>query len=336
MLNKDFEDSKLIIKNSNIFFKNKHDEVLFINKILIMKYFYDNKSLQNKLISKNEIFNVPYSIEITKSNFEKKIFSKLNLNFFKLKINNELNYDNGIKKGLVKFTLNKEKFNATYDIKEGNFTFKLFDSLENSNFSYKGKVNFNPFYSNLEGIVKEIDYFHFLNSSSLILQLLKTEILNNKNLNSDINIHANEINDNRNFNKIFLNSKIQEGLIDIDNTKFSWKDFVDFVLKDSLIYVKDGELVLDGKLDLTINDSEEIYKFLLTPKNYRSDLKNIKANLIYNFDQKSITLSNILIDKKNNHDVSKILKSLVFKKNKLQNRSYLKGKLNKALKLYAG
>ena len=111
---------------------------------------------------------------------------------------------------------------------------------------------------------------------------------------------------------------------------------MDFSLEDSLIYTKDGELILDGKLTINIKNSNEVYKFLLTPKLYRNELTNIKANFIYNFDQKIANLSNILIDDKDNQDVNKTLESLIFKKNKLQNRIYLKSILNKALKFYAG
>jgi hypothetical protein len=336
LLDSDFQNGKLLIKDSNIFYKNKDDEVLFINKIINMSYFYDKKNFQNKVISENEIFNLPYSIELYKSNINRKIFSKLNFNFLKLEINNELYFDNEVKKGLMNFTLNKDKFKATYDINENNFIFNLSKSLENSNFSYKGKVNFNPFYSKIDGVVKEINILHLINSNTLILQLLKTEILNNKNLNFDLNIYADESQNFSDFNKIFLNSKIQEGLIDIDDTKFSWKDNADFLLEDSLIYVKDGELILDGKLNLVIKNSDKIYKFLLTPKNYRTELKNIKAHFVYNFDQKILNLDNIIIDNKNNKDINEILEILILKKNKLQNRIYLKSIFNKALIFYAG
>ena len=336
LLDGNFKDGKLVIKDSNIFYKNKDDEFLFINKILNMEYFYDYKDLQNKVVSKNEIFNLPYSFELMKNNIEKKIFSKLNLDFLKLEINNELDFSNEVKKGLLNFQLNKDNFSVTYDINENNFIFNLFDNLENSNFSYKGEVNLNPFYSKLEGAIKEINILYLLNSNSLILQLLKTEILNNKNLNFDLNIYADESQNFSNFIKIYLNSKIQEGLIDIDNTRFSWRDNADFSLEDSLIYVKDGELILDGKFNLTIKNSDEIYKFLLTPKNYRNELKNIEANFVYNFDQKIVNLDNIIIDNKNNKDLNKTLESLIFKKNKLQNRIYLKIILNRALKFYAG
>jgi hypothetical protein len=336
LLDGNFQDGKLVIKDSNIFYRNKDDEVLFINKILKMEYSYDVKSLQDKVVSENEMFNLPYSIELIKSNTKKNFISRLNLDFLKLKINNELDFSNEAKRGLANFTLNKGKFSSSYDINKDNFTFNLFDNLENSNFFYESTVNFNPFYSKLEGNVREINILNFLNSNSLILQLFKTEILNNKNLNIDLNIYADKSQNFSDFIKIHLNSKIQEGLIDFDNTRFSWRDNVYFSLEDSLIYVKDGELILDGKFNLTIKNSNEVYKFFLTPKIYRNKLKNIKANFVYNFDRKIVNLDNIIIDNNNIKKVNKTLKSLIFKKNRLQNRVYLKNIFNKAFKFYAG
>ena len=45
-------ENKITIKNSNIFFKNKDDEVLFINKIDKSKFFYDSNNLKNSLTQK--------------------------------------------------------------------------------------------------------------------------------------------------------------------------------------------------------------------------------------------------------------------------------------------
>ncbi len=267
---------------------------------------------------------------------KKKIFFKLDLNFLKLKLNNELDFSKKVKKGIVNFTLNKKNFRALYDMNDSSFIFNLFDNLDNPNFSYKGEINLNPFYSKLEGAIKEINILYLLDSNLLILQFLKTEILNNKNFNFDLNIYSDVSRNFSDFTKINLYSKFQEGLVDIDKTRFSWKDNADFSLEDSLIYIKAGELILDGKLNLTIKNSDAIYKFLLTPKKYRNELKNIKANFVYNFDRKIISLNNIIIDNINNKDVNEILENLIFKKNRLQNRVYLKSILNRALKFYAG
>jgi hypothetical protein len=85
LLDNDFQDINLIINDSKIFYKNKNNEVLFINKILNMKYFYDDKILQNKVFSKNEIFNLPYSLELHKKSIEKKNIFKIKFKFFKIR-----------------------------------------------------------------------------------------------------------------------------------------------------------------------------------------------------------------------------------------------------------
>ena len=104
----------------------------------------------------------------------------------------------------------------------------------------------------------------------LFAQLLKTEIFNNKNIDFKLNINADKIYKNFNFKNINLNSKIQDGLIDTDNTKFKWKNIADFELLESLIFVKNGELILDGKLKINIKIIMKFINFFLTPKNYRN------------------------------------------------------------------
>ena len=86
LLNKSFRNGKLIIKNSKVFFSQIENEVLFINKIFKMVYYYDPKELKNILYSENEIFNVPYSIEFFFGEDKNNIFPLINFNSMKLKI----------------------------------------------------------------------------------------------------------------------------------------------------------------------------------------------------------------------------------------------------------
>tara|TARA_A100001035_G_scaffold219070_1_gene179032 strand:+ start:81 stop:707 length:627 start_codon:yes stop_codon:yes gene_type:complete len=44
LLRTDPNENKIIIRNSNIFFQNKNEEILFINKIKKSKFFYDSKN----------------------------------------------------------------------------------------------------------------------------------------------------------------------------------------------------------------------------------------------------------------------------------------------------
>ena len=165
---------------------------------------------------------------------------------------------------------------------------------------------------------------------------MKTEIFYNTNIDFKLNINAENVDGNSNFRNIIIKSKIQEGLIDVDNTTFEWRNFADFELLDSLIFVKDGELVLDGKLKININNYNEIYKFLLTPKNYRNVIKKIDLNFTYNFDQNIAELKDIKIDENINQNVNRILNNVILKKDDLQNKIYFKNLLNAALKNYSG
>ncbi len=336
LLNKNFNDGNLIIKNSNIFFRNSENEVMFINKILKMKYYYDPKELKNIIFSNNEIFNIPYSIESFFNEDKSKIFSKINLNVMKLKIENELSIGEEKKVGKSELILNKLKRIIEYQIEKKSFKFHIFDKLDTPSITYNGKFNLKPFYAFLDGNLENINLNSLLGSNAIIAQLLKTELFNNKNINFNLNINAGRIYNHTNFVNVNLKSKIQDGLIDIDNTKFQWRNFADFEFLESLVFVKNGELVLDGKLKINIIDYNNIYKFLLTPKKYRNSIKKIDLNFTYNFDQKVAELKDIKIDNKINQNVNEILNNVILKKDDFQNKIYFKNLLNEAIKSYAG
>ena len=336
LLNRDFQDGNIIINNSNVFFKHIEDEVLFITKIFKMKYYFDSKELKNIFYSENEIFNIPFSLESYFSDDNKKNLSTINLNLMKLNIENELIFENDKKIGKSKLNLNKIKRLLDYKIEKNSFNFRIFDKIDQPDFTYKGKFNFKPFFANLEGNLDEINLNHLFGNNAIVAQFLKTEIFNNKNIDLKVNINANSIYKNYNFKNIRLNSKIQEGLIDADKTKFEWKDIADFELLESLIFVRNGELVLDGKLKINLKDYNEVYKFLLTPKNYRNKINQIDLNFTYNFDQKIAELKDVKIDNKINQNINKILSNVILKKDDFQNKIYFKNLLNEAIKSYAG
>ena len=80
-------ENQIIFKNSNIFYENKFNEILFINKISNSRFFYDSNNLQNVLISDNKISHsyCKKVIKPTEQEIENhKLFLKTNLkkNYF--------------------------------------------------------------------------------------------------------------------------------------------------------------------------------------------------------------------------------------------------------------
>ena len=336
LLKNDYSNFKFEIKNSNIFYNNIKNDVLFINKINKLKYYYDKKKFSNFVIADSEIFNIPYLVKF-QNDFEKKeIKNSINFDLLKLKIENQFSYKNIEKKGFMKLLYNKRKSNAEYSLSKNLFKFSYSDKLLEPNFIYKGNINFKPFFSESSGNLKEISSNQLLNPNSALAQLLKTEILNNKNLNIKTSINANQIKSYKDLINLIFKIKISEGLIDINETSLSWLDHVDFKILDSLLYVNDNNLVLDAFIEIKINDYNEVYKFFQTPRNYRKKIKKIEFNLNYNFDQFTAKLNDIKIDNFIHEEISKNLNQFILKDNKLQNRIYFKNLMNQAIKNYAG
>ena len=336
LLDNNFLDANLNIKNSNIFFRDSENEILFINIIKDLKYYYDPNELKNILYSKNEIFNTPFSLKAINHKDETKLYTKLNLDFAKLQIENIFNYKDDIKSGSATLLFNKDKSLINYKTNKNFFEFDYFNELENKKFLYKGKFNFKPFYSSIEGDIEEINFSYIFGTNAIVAELLKTEIFNNKNLDFKLNINANKIKNNPKFTNLFLKSKIQEGLIDIDDTKLEWKDSSVIKLTDTLIFVRDGKLFLDGKSKIKITNAKNIYKFLLTPKNFRKKIKTIDFNFSYSFNDNAIILSDIIIDGKYNQKVNERLNNIYLRDNDLQNKIYFKNMMNDAIAAYAG
>jgi hypothetical protein len=336
LLDGDFEDINLEILDSNIFYKNLENDVLFINHIESAKYIYDPKEFKNTLFSKNNIFNLPYSIELSNNEEEKKLNSKINIESFNLQLENQFSYGEELKLGLSEFNFLNSKSIAEYKMSKNYFEFKLFDKSQKSKFSYNGKLNFRPFHSYLMGSANTIDFSHLFSDNAIVKQLLKTEILNNKNLYFKLNVSANKTKNFNSFTNIFLKSKIQEGLIDLDQTKFSWKNHANFSLTDSLIYLKNGKLVLDANSEIKLINLDEIYKFLITPKNLRKKINRMNINFTYLFDEKTLNINDITVDGITDKNFLNNLNEINLKENSLQNKIYFKNLLNKAIKSYAG
>jgi hypothetical protein len=336
LLDSDFGDIKFEILDSNIFYRNLENDVLFINHIESAKYIYDPKQFKNILYSKNNIFNLPYSMELSNNDEKKKLYSKINIESFGLKLENQILYGEELKSGLLEFNKLNSKSIAEYKAGKNYFEFKLFDKAQKSKFSYNGKLNFRPFHSYLEGSLNSIDFSYLFSANAIIIQLLKTEILNNKNIDFKLNISANKIENFDNFTNIFVNSRVQEGLIDLDQTKFSWKNYVNFSLLDSLIYIKNGKLVLDANSEIDLINLDEIYKFLVTPKNLRKKINKMNINFTYLFDDKTLNINDVKVDGVTDENLLKNLNEIYLKENSLQNKIYLKKYLNDAIKNYAG
>ena len=92
----------------------------------------------------------------------------------KLKIQNQLTFKNEKKIGKSEFVSNKLRRIAEYQIEKNSFNFYMFDKIDQPDVIYKGKLNFKPFYANLEGNLNEINFNYLFGTNAIVAQLLKT------------------------------------------------------------------------------------------------------------------------------------------------------------------
>ncbi len=289
-------DHSLSILKSNIFFNNEDDEILFINKIDFINLFYDEKNFQNILFFKNEIFNIPFKLKIRNKPLEQKFTSTFNSKKIRLNIENEFDYKENIKKGLVSILLINKDTKLNYKITNNTLTFNSLDEEK----SYIGNFDFKPFYLLANFNYENMTVKNLLKNDSFIVDLFKSEILNNKNLNINTNFKIKNINDINEFNQLDLNLSLSEGNISPSNSSVMWKDDLQIVLDESYLIYEKSEIYLVSKIIINLKDAMDFFSFFQVPRKNRKAIKKIEFDLNYNISNSQLNFDNIIVDNKEN------------------------------------
>ena len=264
-------ENKIIIKNSNIFYQNKDDEILFINKIKNSKFFYDSNNLQNVLISRNEIFNLPFKIYIKNDKFNKRLISNFNSQKIRLNIDNEFVYDENIKNGNVNIRFINKNTSLDYQIDKNSFKFS---SSKEKN-SYTGQIDFKPFYLTTNFDYVGLSSKNLIDKDSILIDIIKTEIFNNKNLNAKINLNLKDITDINELNNLLLKIEIEEGEINFSNTSLMWKKDLKISFNETFLSFVDNQIRLIGKTIFEFENLDNFYKSFQVKRNNRKKIKKI-------------------------------------------------------------
>tara|TARA_Y100001980_G_C14537910_1_gene314965 strand:- start:500 stop:1990 length:1491 start_codon:yes stop_codon:yes gene_type:complete len=332
LLNTEPNENKISIKNSNIFYENKDEEILFINKIRNSKFFYDSKNLQNVLFSENKIFNLPFKLLVRNDKFNKKVNTNFNSKKIRLNINNEVDYNDEVKKGNinVKF-INK---NTSFDYEIDNNSLKFLSTNDKN--IYKGQIDFKPFYFTADFNYIGISSKNFLNDDSFFIEILRTEIFNNRNLNAKININLEDITDINELNSLFLKIDIEEGEINFSESNLMWKKDLKIRFNESFLIYSDNEIKFIGSIILEFEDLDNFYKSFQVKKDNRSRLKKIELDFIYSVDKKTFNFDNVKVDNVEDKNLEKYLDNFNSSQNRIFNKITFKNFVSDFFNAYAG
>ena len=332
LLNTEPNENKITIKNSNIFFNSKEDEVLFINRIYQSKFYYDQNKLMNILSAKNKIFNIPFNIEIKNDKFNKKIFSEFKSKKFRLSVTNLFEYDDKNNSGFMDVLLINKSTSFNYKIKKNSLSF-ISDIRNNS---YDGTIDFKPFYFNANFNYDGLSSKNLFNNDSIIFQMIKSELFNNDNLNILLNINVKNIVNINELNNLFLKVAIEEGEIRLSNSSIKWKDDLDIILNECLIDYENDEVKLIGDVKFKFKDIDNFYSSYQVKKDHRKKIQEIQFDFVYNFIQKKISFDNVKIDNMSNEKIDEFINQFDQRGTKVFNKITFKNFLNNFFGIYAG
>ena len=322
---------KLIIKNSSIFFLDKDEEVLFINQIDNSKFYFDFKNLKNIYSSKNKIFNVPYKITIKNDKLNQTSLTTLVLNKLRLKIENQVNYRKENKIGLLKINFKNRNNLINYELKKNSLDF----SLEDSNKTYKGKIEFKPFY-----MVSNLNYQNLklsdLINNPLLNDIIKTQIISNENLNAEININIKKIVDFDRFANLSLKLRIEEGDLTFSESNVKWKENIDLSLVEGLIDYDEGTINFNGRMLITIKEKDDFFRHFQISKDLRKKLEKIEFDFNYDIIDKKVSFDNFRIDGKSNEKLDRFIMNFNSSDEKVFNKITFKSFVNNIFLSYFG
>ena len=325
-------ENQIIFKSSNIFYENKYNEILFINKIRNSRFFYDSNNLQNVLVSENKIFNLPFNLSIKNDKFNKIINTNFISKKLRLNIDNKFDYNENVKKGNtnIKF-INK---NTSFDFEIDKNSLK-FSSNKDKN-TYKGQIDFKPFYLTADFNYVGLSTKNLFNEDSIFVDIIKTEIFSNRNLNAKINFNLKDITDINELNNLFLKIDIEEGQINFSKSNLMWKKDLKITFNESFLTYDENEIRIIGNTLLEFEDLDNFYRSFQVKKDNRNRLKKIELDFIYSIDKKNFNFDNVKIDDFENENVKEYLEEFNSSQDRSFNKITFKNFVSNFFSAYAG
>ena len=327
---KEINNKKLLIKDSQVFLKNKSDDIYLILSIENSESFFDKKNIKNFINFNGKIFNNTFNAKISNNYLTKK--SNLSFEFKQIGKMLILSLDYlKDKKNIFLELIDSSKSYFT-DIKFDKKSLNFISSKKNkNNFSYNGYINFDPFYSYTKIEIEELDLYQLVNDRGFFKKILSENILNNQNLNYKIEINSEKIKNHRLLKNLFLCLTFDQEITSFDNSKIIFDENVEIKIDNSEYISNNKDHLFLGDLNFTIQNDKKIYQFFQTRKDYRKKLTNINFAFKYDFNTKNFFFERIEINGQTNDKIQNIINIYNSEEFKVLNRHTIKKLFNQLI-----
>jgi hypothetical protein len=313
VLNANKSDYNINFFDSKLFYKDKFEDVIFLTKIKDLNFLYTDDFKQQLNIELN-IFNIPFKMNVLNNLEKKNTIIELESHKLRLKIKNNFDYNEKNINGLLDFKIiNKSKV-IKYDVNKNSLSF----NTDKNNF--KGKIDFKPFYMSSDLKFYQIDIMQIFKDNSIFLNILNTEIFNNQNLNSVINIYSDKFKDINYLSNINLKTHFEEGDIKIKNSSLNWKNSILINLDEVELINQNNNLFFTGTVSFYFKDIGDFYSQFQVKKNFRKKIDKIKLDFLLDINQKQVELDNLKVDGFTNKSIDNFIKNFNSKKKNIFNK----------------
>ena len=320
ILNSNKSEYDIIFNDSNLFYRDQNEDVIFLTKIDRLNFLYSDE-FEQQLNVKLKIFNIPFKINITNNLENRSAFIDIESHKLRLNIENNLDYKETSINGMIDFkVINKSKI-IKYIINKNSLDFYT----DKNNF--KGTFDFKPFYMSSDLKFHQIDFIKLFKSSSMFLDLLNAEILNNQSLNAVVNIYSDKIKDVNYLSNVILKTYFEEGNINIRNSNLNWKNSVIINLEDIQLISENNNIVFTGAISFDFKNIDDFYRQYQIKKIYRKKIKKIRLDFLLDVNANQIEVDNLKIDGATNKNIDIFINDFNSKKLNIFNNIIFKNSL---------
>ena len=325
---KKINENKVVIKKSKIFLKNKDEEIYLIINIDKIKTIYENQFQINKLDFDGEIFNNQVNLMLTNDYLKKDLFFEIILREIRGKFISEIDYSKEMNDGKLSFLQSNKVFNTKYKFDKNSFQFFSEKKIEDQD-HYNGIINFFPFSSNINVNLKDLDLKNLIGDEAILTEILRSNIFSNKNLNYNFQISSKNVSNHRKLKDLKLKMNFNRNTLNFDNSSMVFGDILSMKIINSKFTNRNNQKQnIFSEIKFSINDSNKLYKFFQTKKDYRKNINNINVAFNYDLVNKILIIEKISIDNATNDTIETIINDFNKTGGNLKNRVDLKNLFN--------
>ena len=324
--NKKINDKKITLLGSKIFLKDEDEDIYSIISINKSQSIYDKIETTNNLDVDGEIFNNSFKLNLRNNFFGNRsnldlVFDKLNKKFV-----NYVDFKNEKIQGNLSYFNARKKYDTTYTFHNDILKFYSNEKVGGKTF-YSGIINFSPFSLKSEINLKSIDLKNLLGNESLFLEILKSNIFLNENLNFNIEVKSKNISNHRKLKDFNLNINYENQLLNFDKSNLVLKDILKINLIESK-FINSKKQYFLGTFEILIYDHSKLYRFFQTKKKYRKKIKSIYITTKYDFSKNNLILEKVFIDNDSNENINNLIKQFNQDNKTIRNKVDLKNFFN--------